>query len=82
MLAFSLGLPIIYSMKTQDAIEYFGSKAKLAEAVGIRLPSVYEWGEVVPFARQQQIQSITKGKLKAMNWSEFLEHKQTKSQAA
>jgi len=59
-------------MKTKDAIKHFGGKPQIAEALGIQLASIYDWGDIVPFTRQQQIEEITKGKLKAMSASEFL----------
>lgn len=31
-------------MLTTDAIKYFGSKKKLAEAAGVKAPTVYAWG--------------------------------------
>ncbi|MBL8511887.1 MAG: helix-turn-helix domain-containing protein [Betaproteobacteria bacterium] len=52
-------------MKTSDAIAYFGSKSKLAAALGIKLPSVYGWGEYVPRQRQYEIERITNGVLAA-----------------
>jgi len=59
-------------MKTEDAIKYFGGKAKLAAALGIKTPSLYSWGKTVPFPRQKQIEDISGGKLSAMRWDEFL----------
>ena len=52
-------------MKTSEAIKYFGGKPQLAIALGIKLPSVYDWGDNVPLVRQIQIEQITHGKLKA-----------------
>ena len=52
-------------MKTTDAISHFGSKAKLAAALGINPVSIYSWHEAVPKARQYELERITKGKLKA-----------------
>lgn len=52
-------------MKTKDVIDYFGSRKKLAEALGVDLSAVAHWGEFVPVLRQYQIQVITKNKLKA-----------------
>jgi DNA-binding transcriptional regulator YdaS (Cro superfamily) len=52
-------------MKTQEAADFFGSKSKLAKAIGIFPSAITQWGETVPLLRQYQIQSITKGKLKA-----------------
>ena len=52
-------------MKTRDVIEHFGSQAALARAIGIKQPSIQDWGEIVPPLRQLQIEKITRGKFKA-----------------
>ena len=55
-------------MTPQDVEAYYGSKAEIANALGCKLPSVYEWfeeGRGIPEGRQYQIQIATKGKLKA-----------------
>lgn len=52
-------------MTTSDALAFFTSNAKLAQALGIKPPSVCEWKEYPPALRQLQIERITKGKLKA-----------------
>ena len=54
------------TMKTQDVIDFFGSRKKAAEKLGIEdVSSFSHWGECVPVLRQYQIQVITKNKLKA-----------------
>ncbi|NBA95531.1 Cro/CI family transcriptional regulator [Pseudomonas sp. R5(2019)] len=52
-------------MKTKDAAEFFGSKRKLAEALGVSPSAITMWGDDVPEVRQFQIQVLTGGKLKA-----------------
>lgn len=52
-------------MNMTDAIKHFGSKTKLAAALGIYPSAVTQWGETVPESRQYQLQVMTKGKLKA-----------------
>lgn len=52
-------------MKTKDVASYFGSKTKLARALGIKPSAVTMWGENVPESRQYQIQVLSKGKFKA-----------------
>ncbi len=52
-------------MKTRDAANHFGSKKKLAEALGIQPSAVTMWGEFVPVSRQYQIQILSNGKLMA-----------------
>lgn len=51
-------------MKTKQAADFFGSKKKLAAALGISPSAVTMWGEEVPELRQYQIERITKGKVK------------------
>ena len=45
-------------MKTKDAIQHFGSAAKLADALGIRRSAVSQWGDDVPPLRAYQIREI------------------------
>lgn len=52
-------------MLKEDAIRHFGSQAALARALGIKQPSINDWGEVVPPLRQLQIEQLTGGRLKA-----------------
>ena len=53
-------------MKTQDVIDFFGSRKKLAEKLGVKDVSAFShWGDSVPELRQYQIQVLTKNKLKA-----------------
>lgn len=56
---------MIMVMRTQDAVDHFGSQAALATALGIKQPSVADWGETVPPLRQLQLEKITGGALKA-----------------
>jgi transcriptional repressor of cell division inhibition gene dicB len=53
------------TMTTDEAIRHFGSKAKLAAALGILPHGIYKWGERPPILRQYQIQCLTEGLLKA-----------------
>ncbi|MBD1553595.1 Cro/CI family transcriptional regulator [Pseudomonas typographi] len=48
-------------MKTREAVGHFGSKRKLAEALGITPAAVSLWGESIPRLRQYQIQLISGG---------------------
>lgn len=52
-------------MKTRDAADYFGSKKKLADALGIQPSAVTMWGDSIPVSRQYQIQVLSQGKLRA-----------------
>ena len=49
-------------MKT-DAIAFFGSKTKLANAAGVRLASIAAWGELVPEGRAMRLQEASGGEL-------------------
>lgn len=51
-------------MTKQEAIDYFGSAAALARALGIKPPSLHSWGDRPPLPRQYQIQVLTKNKLR------------------
>ncbi|EST62521.1 DNA-binding transcriptional regulator DicC [Escherichia coli ECC-Z] len=43
-------------MLKTDALLYFGSKTKLAQAAGIRLASLYSWkGDLVPEGRAMRL---------------------------
>ena len=52
-------------MRTQEAVDHFGSQAALAKALGIKQQSVADWGDEVPPLRQLQIEKITNGELRA-----------------
>ncbi|QGW77772.1 Cro/Cl family transcriptional regulator [Pseudomonas alkylphenolica] len=52
-------------MKTREVADFFGSKKKLAEALGIQPSAVTMWGELVPQSRQYQIQVLSKGRFQA-----------------
>lgn len=53
------------SMKTELAVDYFGTKAAIADALGIKRSAVSQWGETIPRGRAYQIEVLTDGKLKA-----------------
>ena len=50
-------------MTTDDAVNYFNSKRRLAFALDISPQAVSGWGEYPPVLRQYQIQDITKQEL-------------------
>lgn len=50
-------------MNTDQAVAHFGSKKKLADALGISPGAVTLWKNVIPHLRQYQIQTITGGLL-------------------
>lgn len=50
-------------MKMTEAIAHFGTKKKLAQALGISPSAVTMWGESIPELRQYQIERLTRGKL-------------------
>ena len=52
-------------MKTQRAIQHFGSRSALASALDIKPSAVSQWGDVVPIRRQYELEILTGGKLKA-----------------
>ncbi len=52
-------------MTTQEAIDYYGSTKKLADALGIWPQVIYTWGDAPPMARQYELEVKTEGTLKA-----------------
>lgn len=52
-------------MKLADAVGHFGSKNRLAKALGLARSSVTGWGEDIPWLRQCELQVITGGELVA-----------------
>ncbi len=50
-------------MNTDQAVAHFGSKKKLADALGISPGAVTLWKNVIPRLRQYQIQTVTDGAL-------------------
>lgn len=54
------------AMKTQDAINFFGSQVALKKALNLKArQTIHAWGEYPPPGRQFQIEVLTNGKLKA-----------------
>lgn len=53
-------------MTTQEAIEYFDNNPmRMAQALGVWVSAIYQWGEYPPIGRQFQLEVLTEGKLKA-----------------
>lgn len=52
-------------MRTADVLAHFKTQSAVADALGIKQPSVADWGEFPPDARQIQIEKVTKGALQA-----------------
>ena len=50
-------------MFTNDAVQYFGGRRQLAEALNITRQAVEQWGEIVAQGAAYKLQVITKGKL-------------------
>lgn len=50
-------------MLTQEAIDHFGSKAKLAKALEVSQPAVSRWGERIPEKRAARLSLMTNGAL-------------------
>jgi DNA-binding transcriptional regulator YdaS (Cro superfamily) len=57
---------MVYSsrMTKQQAIEHFGSAARLARELGVSRQSVHNWADI-PIGRQYQIEVLTRGTLQA-----------------
>lgn len=58
-------LKVVVIMKTSKAIQHYGSRSALADALGISVAAISQWGEVVPVRRQWELEYLTGGKLKA-----------------
>lgn len=56
-------------MTLDSVLEHFKTKAAIARSMDITPQAVQQWFDAgkIPFARQFQLQVITKGKLKASN---------------
>lgn len=50
-------------MLKTDAMAFFGSKTKLANAAGVRLASIAAWGKLVPEGRAMRLQEASGGEL-------------------
>ena len=61
----NIGIPNNGDMTTSEVLAYFGSRPAIAAALGIKVPSVYDWGEHPPPLRQIQLERITDGALQA-----------------
>ena len=51
------------TMKITIVIAYFRTKTMLASVLGISLPAVSKWGEIIPKGRAYEIQALTNGAL-------------------
>lgn len=52
-------------MTYAQAIRFFGSQTKLADALDVSQPAVSCWGKVIPPLYQYQIEVMTRGVLRA-----------------
>ena len=51
-------------MLTSEALAFFdGDKRRLAKAAGVRTPTVYKWGVLVPEGRAARLQAASEGQL-------------------
>lgn len=51
------------TVRTLDAVNHFGSKARLAKALDISQPAVSRWGGLVPEKRAARLSVMTNGEL-------------------
>jgi hypothetical protein len=47
-------------MKMDIAVDFFGSKAELARAIGVKPVTVVSWGDTVPYLRRGQVRAAMK----------------------
>ncbi len=53
-------------MTTQEALDYYDNNPmQMAQALGVWVSAIYQWGEYPPIGRQFQLEVLTEGKLKA-----------------
>lgn len=50
-------------MFKKDAVQFFGSKSKLAKAAGVAASSVSVWGDLVPEKNAMRLQIASNGAL-------------------
>ncbi|MFD2177784.1 Cro/CI family transcriptional regulator [Veronia pacifica] len=50
-------------MFKQNAIHYFGSQQKTAEALGISQPAIANWKNIIPQKQALILERLTEGKL-------------------
>lgn len=50
-------------MTTQEAIDYYGGKMGLANALNIWPSAIYQWGDYPPRGKQFELQVKTNGQL-------------------
>jgi DNA-binding transcriptional regulator YdaS (Cro superfamily) len=53
-------------VKTSDAVQHFGGRRQVAEALGVTRQAVSKWGKYVAEGSAYKLQHITKGKLKVI----------------
>ena len=51
-------------MHKSEAVSYFGTQKKLADALGIKQGSVSGWKDLVPIGRALQLEKLTRRRLK------------------
>jgi hypothetical protein len=44
-------------MKMEIAMDFFGSKAEIARAIGVKPVTVVSWGDTVPYLRRGQVRA-------------------------
>ena len=52
-----------FSMNTHDAVQHFGGRRQLAEALGISRQAVEQWGKLVARGMAYRLQVMTKNAL-------------------
>lgn len=67
-------------MKTQEAIDFFGTKTKLGRALGLKsiVNTIKAWGEYPPMLRQYQLRDLSGGQLQveAVDVGKFIRKEQ------
>lgn len=53
-------------MRTEEAVEIFGSQKALAAAIGISPSAVYQWGPIIPMSRRKSVRLAMQAKAEQM----------------
>lgn len=49
-------------MRVEEVAEFFGSHNAMAKAIGISASAVYQWGDIVPPSRRENVRKAMRSK--------------------
>lgn len=65
-------------MLKQDAIHFFGGTTNVANAAGVKPPTVSDWGEVVPEGRAHRLADASGGALVPWTKEQYDSYRQSR----